>query len=158
MSMHTEEPWSVQYARACACVHMCVCVRVMQDVTQFGYPRDMVGNLDYVAPEVFRLSTPEHKELVKQGLATNTYDYKVDIWMVRTDNHVRTHLHMHACYTAYERRRTSILHASGAAQNARGRALYDPSSTETKHSPKDPRRVFVCVCVCVCVYTYRRVF
>ncbi|KXZ49127.1 hypothetical protein GPECTOR_23g56 [Gonium pectorale] len=42
-----------------------------------GYPKDMVGTLDYVAPEVFVLNGPN----AKQQEVTH-YDYKVDIWGV----------------------------------------------------------------------------
>mmetsp|Transcript_9250 Transcript_9250/g.22910 ORF Transcript_9250/g.22910 Transcript_9250/m.22910 type:complete len:797 (-) Transcript_9250:542-2932(-) len=53
-----------------------------QDVSKFGFPKDMVGTLDYVAPEVFRLTSPEHAQQAKAGLASSTYDYKVDVWML----------------------------------------------------------------------------
>ncbi len=49
-------------------------------MTKFGAPRDMVGTLDYVAPEVFRLSTPDAQQLARQGAVAGCYDAKVDIW------------------------------------------------------------------------------
>ncbi|KAL6751406.1 kinase-like domain-containing protein [Haematococcus lacustris] len=53
-----------------------------QDVTKYGFPKDMVGSLDYVAPEVFRLNSQEQQALAKVGQALSTYDYKADIWML----------------------------------------------------------------------------
>ncbi|KAG2423683.1 hypothetical protein HYH02_015298 [Chlamydomonas schloesseri] len=47
------------------------------DVNRYSYPKDMVGTLDYVAPEVFVLNGPN----AKQQQVTH-YDYKVDIWGV----------------------------------------------------------------------------
>ncbi|GLI67659.1 hypothetical protein VaNZ11_011910, partial [Volvox africanus] len=47
------------------------------DVNRYSYPKDMVGTLDYVAPEVFVLNGPN----AKQQDVTH-YDYKVDIWGV----------------------------------------------------------------------------
>lgn len=41
-----------------------VLLRPVQDVSKFGFPKDMVGTLDYVAPEVFKLTSPEHAKQV----------------------------------------------------------------------------------------------
>lgn len=51
-------------------------------MNKFGLPKDMVGALDYVAPEVFKVSNPEAAKMVKASQKTGTYDYKVDVWMV----------------------------------------------------------------------------
>ncbi|KAF5828478.1 kinase-like domain-containing protein, partial [Dunaliella salina] len=53
-----------------------------QDVNMFGLPKDMVGTLDYVAPEVFKVTSPEAQKQIKAGKQSGTYDYKVDVWMV----------------------------------------------------------------------------
>ncbi|GAX81927.1 hypothetical protein CEUSTIGMA_g9355.t1 [Chlamydomonas eustigma] len=54
------------------------------DVTRVGYPKDLVGDLDYMAPEVFILNNTEglFKERIKSVYpeGSTTYDYEVDIW------------------------------------------------------------------------------
>jgi len=74
------------FTQAQAHIHTHTCTHThthpLQDVTKFGLPKDMVGALDYVAPEVFKVTSPEAQKQIKAGSQSGTYDYKVDVWMV----------------------------------------------------------------------------
>lgn len=56
------------------------------DVTRRGYPSDLVGTLDYMAPEMFLLNNAEARSDPKVQEAypdpLTHYDYKVDIWQL----------------------------------------------------------------------------
>lgn len=57
------------------------------DVSRVGYPKDLVGNIDYMAPEIFILNNGEglfEEQIRAEYPDILTYDYKVDIWQVET--------------------------------------------------------------------------
>eukprot|EP00798_Chlamydomonas_sp_ICE-L_P022135 gene22135-29197_t len=49
------------------------------DVTRYGLPADMVGSLDYVSPEVFKIAQGAQSG---KGFQSRHYDYKVDVWQI----------------------------------------------------------------------------